>query len=212
MAVPWERFYPYVQPHVPGCPEITIEAHLQEAATEFCERSGVWRYDILTDFTAKNVSDYPVDVPRRTVLENIHALYLDGRPLERVSDRQNSLPQDYGTAPPQHYSIYQDNWVRFYPTPDDKYEFHGVGVLKPAMDATGVEDFIFQSHGRVISCGALAKLMGIPNKEWSNWDLSTYYSAKFAKECDDARIRDTRRVNLRVAPRPFGGPPRHRSM
>ena len=33
----WTSFYPYVQPYLPGCPEIVIESHLQETAADFID-------------------------------------------------------------------------------------------------------------------------------------------------------------------------------
>lgn len=203
MATLWSSFYPYIQPYVPGCPEIIMEAHLQEAAAEFCARSEVWRYDIEPDFTNKSTSDYEIDTPGSSVLENILVLYVDGNAISSVSDRHYDLPSTASMAAPAYYSIYQDTQIRFYPTPDKKYTFEGTGVLKPRLDATGVEDFIFQTHGRCISYGAIAKLSIIPGKEWSNPDLATYYQMKFHKEADAAKSRDTRRVNLRVRPAGF---------
>jgi len=203
MATLWSSFLPYVQPYVPGCPEIIIQSHLQEAAAEFCARSEIWRYDIEPDFTSKNTSDYEIDTPKNAVLENILILYINGAAIRPVSDRHYDLPSTSSKAAPCYYSIYQDTQIRFYPTPDKKYTFEGAGVLKPTLSATGVEDFIYETHGRCISYGALAKLMIIPAKEWSNPELSNYYQMKFYKEADAAKSRDSRRVNLRVRPAGF---------
>ena len=30
-TVLWDKLYPYIHPYVPGCPEIVMESHLQEA-------------------------------------------------------------------------------------------------------------------------------------------------------------------------------------
>lgn len=212
MAVTWDSFFPYVQPHVPGCPEIVITAHLQEAAADFCERSEVWRFDIEKDFTSKNTSDYEIDVPTGAVLANVLNLYVDTLPIKRVSDRHFDLPQNFTTSRPTYYSLYQDSQIRFYPTPDSKYTFDGTGVLKPSLTATGVEDFIFENHGRTIACGALGKLAIIPNKEWTNPELASYYTAKFFKETDEANQRDTRRVNMRIAPQGFDAATKRRGM
>lgn len=198
MAVTWASFYPYVQPHVPGCPEIVIENHLQEAAAEFCQISEVWRYDIDKDYTSKNTAEYDIEVPTRAILEDILVLYIDGLPCTRVSDKHFDFPSQTTTGRPSYFTIYQDTQVRFYPTPDAKYEFEGVGVLKPSLSATGVEEFIYETHGRSIACGAISKLAMIPGKEWTNPELAAYYKAKFYQHANDAKGRETRRVNLRV--------------
>jgi len=199
MAKTWDNFFPYVQPHVPGCPEIVIQTHLQEAAAEYIARSELWRFDIESDFTSKNTSDYEIDVPNGAVLENVLDLYVDGSPARRVSDRHFSLSNTRDNSTPSYFTIYQDNQIRFFPTPDRKYTFEGVGVLKPSLSATGVEDFIFETHGRSIACGAIWRLTIIPGKEWSNPELAMYYKTEFYKHMDAAKGRDTRRVNLRIA-------------
>jgi len=198
MAVTWETFFPYIQPHVPGCPEIVIENHLQEAAAEFCAISEVWRFDIDKDFTSKSTSDYEIDVPNLSVLENILVLYVDGVPCKRVSDLHFDMPSTVANGRPTYFSLYQDTQIRFYPTPDGKYEFEGVGVLKPSLSATGVEDFIYETHGRSIACGAIYRLVAIPGKEWTNPELANYYKAEFYRHANNAKGRETRRVDLRV--------------
>jgi hypothetical protein len=200
MAVAWANFLPYIQPHLPGCPEIVIENHLREAAAEFCKLSHIWRYDIDKDYTSRNTSDYDIEVPTRTVLEDILVLYLDGLPIKRVSDRHFDMPSNAQNARPTAYSLYQDSQIRFYATPDGKYEFEGVAVIKPSLAATGVEDFIYETHGRSIACGAIYRLAIIPGKEWTNPELATYYKAEFYKHASEARSRDTRLSGQTVRP------------
>lgn len=200
MAKTWASFLPYVQPHVPGCPQVVIDTHLQEAAAEFIGRSELWRFDIESDFTSKNTSDYEIDVPSGAVLENVLSLFVDGSAAKRVTDRHYQSSNTTENSAPSSFSIYQDNQIRFFPTPDRKYTFEGVGVLKPSLSATGVEDFIFETHGRSIACGAIWRLTIIPGKEWSNPEVAMYYKTEFYKHMDAAKGRDTRRVNLRIAP------------
>lgn len=205
MAVEWASFYPYIQPHLPGCPEITIETHLQEAAAEYCKISQIWRYDIDKDYTSKNTSDYEVEVLTNTVLEDILVLYVEGQAIKRVSDRHFDLPSTTTNSRPMYFTVYYDEQIRFYPTPDGKYEFEGVAVLKPSLAAKGVEDWIYESHGRSIACGAIAKLAAIPGKEWTNPEMAMYYKQEFYKHANDAKGRDTRRVNVSVRPVGFDG-------
>jgi hypothetical protein len=199
----WASFYPYVQPYVPGCPEIVIESHLQEAAADFCAESEVWRYTIEPDFTSNGTSDYEIDVPKGTFLENIMYLYLDGNIIQHVSERHFRVATNKdGSAikgTPTYFSVLDDNSIRLYPMPDGKYTFNGLGVLKPILSATGVETFIFTTHGRSIASGAIARLAEIPNKEWSNPELAMQHRIDFERRISSAKGRDTRRTNLRVA-------------
>ena len=133
MVKTWDNFFPYVQPNVPGCPEIVIQTHLQEAAAEYIARSELWRFDIESYFTSKNTSDYEIDVPTGAVLENILTLLVNGAAAKRVTDLHFQVSNTADNSAPSSFSIYQDNQIRFFPTPDRKYTLEGVGVLKPSL-------------------------------------------------------------------------------
>lgn len=203
MTKQWADFYRYVQPFVPGCPEAEIDRHLQDAAADFCARSEVWKYDIYPSPTVAAVSDYEIDVPSMSAMENSITLFVDGFRLRRMSDLDIARAHDAPTAAPRAYSVLEDASIRLYPTPDGVYTYSGYCVLKPTLAATGVENFIFETHGRDIACGAVASLTAIPNKEWSNPLLAGEYRAKFLKASDDAKGRDTRRAHRRVRSVPF---------
>lgn len=199
----WTSFFPYVQPYLPGCPEIVIEAHLQEIAADFCADSEVWRYTIDTDFTSANEPEYEIDVPSGSLLESVLYLNVEGIPITHVSERHFNAPINAdGTdikGTPTTFSLLDDASIRFYPTPDAKLNFNGVVVLKPTLSATGVEGFIFDAHSRAIASGAIAKLAEIPGKEWSSPELAMQHRSMYERCIAKAKGRDTRRVNLRVA-------------
>ena len=199
----WTSFYPYVQPYLPGCPEIVIEAHLQETAADFCADSEVWRYTLDTDYTSANTRDYEIDVPTGSLLESILFLQVNGVPITHVSERHFSMMTNAdGTevkGTPTYFSIFEDASIRFYPTPSSKLTFNGLAILKPKLSATGVEGFIFDAHSRAIASGTIAKLAEIPGKEWSSPDLAMQHRVMYERCIAKAKGRDTRRVNLRVA-------------
>lgn len=199
MTKTWDEFYPYIQPHVASCPEDTITDYLRRAAIEFCERSEVWRRRLETDYTVAGVSDYQLSVPNKALLENITSLFLNDLPLSRVDDTSVRNYPGTGTGRPLWYSVHDDAEVRFYPAPDARYPIVTDCVLKPALDATGVDDFVYFTHVMDISCGTLGMLMMIPDKPWTNQEMAAYYNMKFYKAADDAKGRDTRRSNRRVA-------------
>jgi hypothetical protein len=203
-TITWTSFYPYVQPYLPGCPEIVMEAHLQETAAEFCADSEVWRYTLDTDYTSKNSSDYEIDVPKGSLLENLLYVKVNGIRVDQVSERHFRAPINAdGTAvtgTPTCFSILDDASIRFYPTPDTKLSFNGLAVIKPKLSATGVEGFIFDAHSRAIASGTIAKLAEIPGKEWSSPELAMQHRVTYERKIATAKGRDTRRVNLQVSP------------
>jgi hypothetical protein len=209
MATNWEKFYPYIQPYVPGCPEVVIDTHVQEAAEEFCARSEVWRADLETIKAVKNSADYELDAPTGALIENVLFLYADGKLLSQVHDGNFRAPLTSTGEPltgrPSMFSIFGDTSVRLYPTPDNTYNITGLVVLKPSLRSSGVEDFIFNTHGRSIAVGAVARLAGIPGKEWTNPDVAYSHMSEFQRKTCAAKTRDPRRSNIRVAPVNFSG-------
>ena len=196
--VPYENLFKHVQPYVPGCPESIIVDHLAEAAATFCVGSEIWRFDIESETTLE--STYLIDIPTGAVLEDIVYLEVDGMALRRLSDKL-AFTADEGA--PMAYAIYQDQNIRFYPTPDKAYTYQGIGVLKPALSSAGLEDFLYESHGRTIAYGALAKLLEIPGKEWANPMQAQLAFVQFRRGVDAAKMRDYRKVPMRPRARQF---------
>jgi hypothetical protein len=50
-------------------------------------------------------------------------------------------------------------------------------VLKPTLSGTTLDDYVFNDWGEHIANIAKSQLMSMPNVEWFNHQLSTYYQA-----------------------------------
>jgi len=202
-TVLYEEFLPYVQPYVPECPIVTIETYLAEAAARFCEKSYIWRVDIEEDSTISGEALYDIDVPTGTILVDIPVLEVDGYAVNRVSDRYMAPSVNEATGVPTYFDIYLDKQIKFYPMPDGAYTFRGTAVVKPSLLSSGVEDFIYETFGREIACGAIAELAAIPGKAWTSLDIAMMHKQKFYKGVNDARVRDLRSVPMRVRAQNF---------
>ena len=202
-TVSYDKLFPLVQPHVPGCPNVVIESHIAEAAADFCVRSELWRVDLESELTTISENLFEVDVPNGAKLEDILWLAIDGVELTRVSDKYISQNDFMDEGTPQFYALYADTYARLYPTPDAAFALTGNIVLKPSLTATGLEDFIYETYGRSIAYGAVAEIMAIPMKEWTNPMASASYMAKFYRDADAAKARDHRKVPMRIQARPF---------
>lgn len=198
MSARWESFYPYVQPQVPGCPEITIQAYLRDAAAQFCERSEVWVYDAPAVDTEAGVSDYYLETLGGSLVANVIAVFLNGVPLKGTVGVYNPTNPVTPMGTPTQYQVLEGQQIRLFPTPETAHTVQAKVVLKPSLSARGVEDFIFEAYGRAIASGAIASLALIPGKEWSNADLGAYHQHSFDRAADDAKGREMRRGNLRA--------------
>lgn len=52
-------------------------------------------------------------------------------------------------------------------------------ALKPTLDATTVEDFIYEDYLEVIADGARGMLFGMAGQPWANGELATYYTRRY---------------------------------
>lgn len=52
-------------------------------------------------------------------------------------------------------------------------------ALKPTLDATTVEDFIYEDYLEVIADGARGMLFGMAGQTWANGELATYYTRRY---------------------------------
>jgi hypothetical protein len=52
-------------------------------------------------------------------------------------------------------------------------------ALKPTLDATTVEDFIYEDYLEVIADGARGALFGMAGQTWANGELATYYTRRY---------------------------------
>lgn len=199
--VPWEKLHPITVPHVPGCPIISVNSALAYAASDFCAKTHLWTYDVDAETTIPGEAVYDISVPE--VLESVQWVTLDGSELESWQGKWVPPSKAAKLGKPVAFWKDGDTAIRFYPTPDAAYQFTCTVVLKPSKTALGIESFLFETHGETIASGALYRLMSIPNKEWTNFDLAAAHQARFERGIAKAKVWDNRNVPLRVAPRSF---------
>ena len=201
MAKVWDDFLPLAKPHIPGCPDITLKAYLAIAAADFFAQTQLWRDNIDPIFTANNVVEY--DLGADALVENIIAVVTDERELKRTDVRDIEPERFTETGPPTHYWIHSDNTIRLFPIPTERVKLRLIAVLKPSRDATGVEDWIYETWADAIIAGAVSRLAVIPGKEWTDINLAEYNKKQYQRAVDTARIRDYRGVNRQVTLRPI---------
>ena len=63
--------------------------------------------------------------------------------------------------------------------------------------AQGVDEIIFEEHKEAIKFGALAYLMMMPNKEWSDQNGSVFYKQQFIELSTKAKTIAEQGFNLR---------------
>lgn len=192
--VKWEEFYPYVRPMAQDCPVGIVDAAIRAACIEFCWKSLIWNMETMCGdmLPGERVYKYNNKHDQVSTVMPICCIIRDTRKQQiedHVAHPTNLQDLDY----------YEPNWrqqeaqfpTRFYmkdpntivfvesPTEHVPGGIHLLCAVKPARDADGVAEFIFQDWAEEIASGALARIHGMAGRVWANPNLVQYHTSKF---------------------------------
>lgn len=197
----WDDFLPLVIPHLPGCPNASIKTYLALTAREFFEKTYLWQDDIDAIYLAPNQVEYDLDAEAE--VEDVLAVVLDKEQLDRTEFRLIPFERRDEKGQPRMYWIHSDRTIRVFPTPDKRAVMKVSAVLKPARNATGVHDWIYDTWADTLVNGVISRLAIMPGKEWTDVNLAAMHKALFEQAITKTRIREYRGVQLKVRQRPF---------
>lgn len=196
---PLYHFFTRILPSVPACPEPTVEAELIAAAIRFCERTRSWRH--VTESALPAGWDAPVllTAPDGADVFEVERVWFDGRKLD--AEPFHKAPQQAeDPAPPYAFSQAEPGSLILWPC-GEAGSLRIAAFLKPARNADELPDFLYAHHLDTIASGALAALLMIPEKSWSNPNLATFHLMRFQAACDkhfSANIRGQQRSPRRT--------------
>ena len=199
----WDDFLPLAIPHLPGCPNASIKTYLALSARDFFTKTYLWQDDIDAVVLKPNQVEYDLDAEAE--VEDVLAVVIEGQQLDRTEFRLIPFERRDEVGQPRMYWIHSDRTIRVFPTPDKPATLSISAVLKPARNARGVEDWIYETWADTIVNGAVAQLAIMPGKEWTSIEMAAMHKALFEQAVTKTRIRDFRSVPLKVRQRPFVG-------
>ena len=191
-------FYPYIVPHVPGCPSLTVDVALRSSLIEFCERSLIIQRDHDPVSVVQNIADYDFEPPiaSHLVVKIMRAWY-KGFPLAPISPDEIANPTIYNTratetpltGDPRNIFQKDERTFTVYPIPKEstKLSLTMRIALKPSRAATTVEDSLYEDHAETVAAGALSKLMIQAGKAYSNPQMSAIHLKVFETGINKAK-------------------------
>jgi len=183
MSTDLEQFLPKVIPFAPGCPEPTALEHLIAAAQDFCETTRLWRFE-----DSFQLGDDPnvLCTPSDAIIHEIERCDYNGKKLDPATidfldDRHPLWRSDTNewTGQPEWFTQIDPGTVRVVPRPLEPGTVKVWLRLKPSEDAETLPDFIFKEHSTLISWGALAAILMLPNQTFSDPNRATFFQGKF---------------------------------
>lgn len=207
-------FYPYIVPHVSGCPEITIDTHLMSSIIEFSERTMILERDHDPVTIVKDISDYDFEPPINNHLvikivnawcqgQSLHPIAPDGITDPTIYNRFANKDNSVVTGKPRNIFQKDERTFTLLPVPDETVaqSLTMRVALKPTRSATTVEDVFYEDYAEIIADGALSKLMLIPAQKFTNPQMAGIHNQKFVMGINKIKQIATRgfvRSNVKI--------------
>jgi hypothetical protein len=195
---------------VPGCPPPHATQALSSAVREFLDATGIWKVWVAPIDTVADQAVYafpnhlmdPLEAWARTYAIDMLRWVPTGRELEfRTAQQLQAADREWRTrtAPvPAAWTHEIDDGtgafgVRLYPTPSEivvdalearlvmsTHTYSGIGMTAADLLAVVLPDEIFHRYRDAFMYGALARLLLIPKRDWTDLGLARSYSQMFS--------------------------------
>lgn len=210
----WKDFLPETMRLCPSAPRVVALTQIKEACVEFFHRSRCWRVDLAPVVVPANTPTFVPVPPLATVVVDIMSAQWDGQPIT-IKSRQE-LDDEFGGwrallpgERPQMLTLMDERTVRLIPTSTNPGTLDVYAAIKPSRDATGLADAQFEEHLEAIATGAAYRLLMMPEKSWTNFDLAAERREAFFNAIRKARNLAKRGYarsnNLYTPARRYGG-------
>lgn len=208
--VPYTQWLPYVQVNVPDCPKALIVEAIRQKVIEFCQRSLFLRQELDSFYTVADDNEYDIPTPVDTTIAQLLMLKVNKRELQpKTQDDLEEIYQDWRDqlGEPKYFFLKNTYTAILVPKPMGVYPVRLLVALKPTQAAQGVDEIIFEEYKDAIKHGALAYLMLMAEKTWSNPNMSAFYQSQFDAAITDSKMRAEKgyalRKTFRVKPNYF---------
>lgn len=180
---------------LPDCPGLSLDFalhHIRNAAIDFCTRTWVWRYADTGTMVATTAT-YAIASPAGSEVTGVlwvkaqNDVNGDEETIGKATYRQViHAPAQAGA--PYAYTLQRYDDITFYPTPDDTYDYSIWVALRPTSTATDIDSDVFVKYRDGIAHGALARLLAMGNKPWSDPAGSTVHATEYMRAIRNAKI------------------------
>jgi hypothetical protein len=204
-----------VAPHAPGCPNPVVEAALQDAAVEVCEKTLAWRYEQAQITLTTGVYDYPYEPPTDTEVHailtaRVNDVTVKPLTLEQVQERYPFWPSSDTAHQGTPLFLVHIDVDTFYiaPAPNSSptYLMDMVVALKPLRTATGMDKTTLDDLEDAVIHGTLQRLLVMPNSTWTELELAAYHAKQYIYKVAERRARTnlgSGRASLAIKQQPW---------
>ena len=192
------------------CPVSKIETAIMESIRDFCDKTLTWKVNLDRISVVADTQSYALTIATSDIISIMSVKYkqngLDDDQfvtLTPISEQDNDAYKQGGwefstSSSPSEFWVDSGRTLNLWPTPTDA-SLEGILVkvfIKPLITATEVEDFFYNDHKKVITLGAVSKLLQETNTSWANIEVGLLKGRQYISMCNDAiRIKKTGYTN-----------------
>ena len=221
MAVAINTLHKFVRVELPGIPEPVLNDGVEKAIQQFFKESESWRHTVpgLLNWTTAAV--FPAlnagtEIPTGTRLVRVDNVKYasDGTNLQKVEFMtRQQLDSDYPDwevktgNEPLRWTNQGDGTPLIVPiaTADVNNSLKVRAIIAPDDSLTELPDFLYYEFEDDFKNGALARLMKIPGKDWTNLSASAAYASLFKAGITKAKSRANAEFGQPVREVQYGG-------
>lgn len=179
-----DRFVNSILPHVPGCPKALIKNEVLGVAIDFCQDSFIWQLDEEHTLAA-SADEITLTVGTGEAVAGCQ-ISIDGGAINEYSRSAATVTLDDAVT--------------------TSTTFQTTTFLKPDRAATSLPDILYNDWFSAIEAGAMASLMLMPGKDWTNPKLGLIHQRNYLIGLGQAKMKTRKRndqTRLRVMSRGF---------
>lgn len=205
---PISDFFPRMLPYLPGCSEPLAAQAILDAAIVFCEDAQVVREELDGFVTVAGEKSYELYAPAQQQIARVLDVLVDGRSIPGIAAEDVDLLVGAEGSPVSFYTSRNGSelLLNLFPTPDKAYQVQVRAALRPARNATQLEDDLFNLWSDAVLAGAMARVMAVPGQPFSDPAAAVGYGMAAARAANKARVEGNFgrvRANMRVRSHPF---------
>lgn len=179
-----------VLPRLPGCGVDLASFHIKQSVIELCRRSLVWKHWPDPQDIDVGEPEYDVELPTGADIAQVTLVRVDG-----VKDPLTALGADQVEAQFPTWRTEQGVVSAYFqPVPSkvhlllipDQSITNGLSMVlavQPKMASESFPDWLYSQFGQRIADGALARLLDIPRKPWSDAVTAARHKREFDNAC-----------------------------
>jgi len=178
-------FIPLIRAHVSGCPDNIIQNAALNACIRFCTDTWIIRETLPASDITIGVDDYTINAAANKAPVGMISFLYDKRELDKKTEEElDIIDQGWRTADPgvaTYVMAPEPDRILLNRVPAETIVGGMIVEIatRPIDDALEVDDLLYKDWRDTIKYGALAELLEIPEKQWSDMKQSIWYGKRF---------------------------------